>query len=365
MMNVGGGNRYALGEYHPANESWTTLVQTATIDSGPNSNWEYGGFVGDRFMNIGWNTGGPPMMSATAAVSQQPSSLYTRRPEDLEGNCEVTTSWEVFPGFTNIYDRMPSPTNVTHGTIKFIGLFDTADACFAAVNASKEGPFHSFTWNDATIKAPYGRHCWADTSMTWQGRGGAKGQVSGRGPGFPLVPKPPSTFTHDHLTGLREVAYDPDLKTLVSNPVKELVQLRNGSLASEKAVTLSPGAPHLVAGTGAPADASTSDVVVNVTVPSSAGSVGVHVLANASGGSPFGGILTYVNFTKAGADGSMQASASILTLDPCGGPSTDHPTTVSFPILKGETVVDIRLLVDRSVVEAFVMGGRESTSPAC
>ena len=101
MMNVGGGNRYALGEYHPANESWTTLVQTATIDSGPNSNWEYGGFVGDRFMNIGWNTGGPPMMSATAAVSQQPSSLYTRRPEDLEGNCKVTTSWEVFPGFTN------------------------------------------------------------------------------------------------------------------------------------------------------------------------------------------------------------------------------------------------------------------------
>ena len=129
-------------------------------------------------------------------------------------------------------------------------------------------------------------------------------------------------------------------------------------------MTLSPGAPHLVAGTGAPADASTSDVVVNVTVPSSAGSVGVHVLANVSGGSPFGGILTYVNFTKAGADGSMQASASILTLDPCGGPSTDHPTTVSFPILKGETVVDIRLLVDRSVVEAFVMGGRESTSPA-
>ena len=250
---------------------------------------------------------------------------------------------------------------MTHGTIKFIGLFDTADACFAAVNASKDGPFHSFTWNDATVKAPYVRHCWADTSMTWQGRGGAKGQVSGRGPGFPLVPKPPSTFTHDHLTGLREVAYDPDLKTLVSNPVKELVQLRNGSLASEKAVKLSPGTPHLVAGTGAPADASTSDVVVNVTVPSSAGSVGVHVLANASGGSPFGGILTYVNFTKAGADGSMQASASILTLDPCGGPSTDHPTTVSFPILKGETVVDIRLLVDRSVVEVFVMGGREST----
>ena len=91
----------------------------------------------------------------------------------------------------------------------------------------------------------------------------------------------------------------------------------------------------------------------------------MNLTAIANGEPPVQDFLTYVNFTKAGADGSMQASASILTLDPCGGPSTDHPTTVSFPILKGETVVDIRLLVDRSVVEAFVMGGRESTSPAC
>ena len=53
-------NRFALGEYFPANESWVTDVQSATIDSGPNSNWEYAGFVGavktdndKRFMNIG------------------------------------------------------------------------------------------------------------------------------------------------------------------------------------------------------------------------------------------------------------------------------------------------------------------------
>ena len=53
-------HRFALGEYFPANESWVTEVQTATIDSGPNSNWEYAGFVGavkndndKRFVNIG------------------------------------------------------------------------------------------------------------------------------------------------------------------------------------------------------------------------------------------------------------------------------------------------------------------------
>lgn len=31
---------------------------------------------------------------------------------------------------------------------------------------------------------------------------------------------------------------------------------------------------------------------------------------------------------------------------------------VGFPILKGETQLDLRVLVDRSVVEVFVMGGR-------
>ena len=340
-----------------------------------------GGFVGDRYMNIGWSTGGPPMaeMSATAAVQHLPLSLYSPQVPSSQphgaassggggGNCKVTASWEVFTGYTNIYDRMPSPTNATHGSIHFIGQFDTAEECFAAVNASSATAapplsFHSWTWNDATIKQPYGRHCWADTSMVWQDRGGSKGQVSGRGPGFPLVPKPPSSFTHDHLTGLREVAYDPEIKTLVSNPVRELTQLRNGTLASASDLTLSPSAgSHLLPGTGAPSDASTADVVVNVTVPSTASAVGVHVLANASEGgtpTPYGGILLLVNFTARKADGSMQAVASIVTLDPCGGPTTDHPTSVPFLILKGETTLDIRILLDRSVVEAFVMGGRK------
>lgn len=74
---------------------------------------------------------------------------------------------------------------------------------------------------------------------------------------------------------------------------------------------------------------------------------------------PYGGILLLVNFSALNTDGSMQAVASIVTLDPCGGPVTDHPTSVKFAILKGETTLDVRVLVDRSVIEAFVMGGRK------
>lgn len=85
----------------------------------------------------------------------------------------LTKTWQVFPGITNIYDREPSPTNVTHGTLKFVGEFESVELCFAAVNATsaRDGPFHSFTYNDATTKSPlYANHCWADTSMTWQVR---------------------------------------------------------------------------------------------------------------------------------------------------------------------------------------------------
>lgn len=34
--------------------------------------------------------------------------------------------------YTNIYNSEPSPTNVTHGTIHFIGEYATSEACFAA-----------------------------------------------------------------------------------------------------------------------------------------------------------------------------------------------------------------------------------------
>merc|ERR1711988_309960 len=63
------------------------------------------------------------------------------------------------------------------------------------------------------------------------------------------------------LTLLREAHYDIKTQNLVSNPVKELIGLRNGSLASEKGIALKPNAPYVVPGTGAGA-ASSADVVI-------------------------------------------------------------------------------------------------------
>ena len=99
---------------------------------------------------------------------------------------------------------------------------------------------------------------------------------------------------------------------------------------------------YLVAGTGAPADASTSDVAINITVPTfesasgGASAVGVYVLANVShNGAPFGGVLTIINFTAPDGTGTMHATASIRTLNPCGSGSQGLASVV-FPILKGE-----------------------------
>ena len=377
MMNVGGGNVYALGAYHRQNETWTTLNAAAVIDHGPDAAWMAGQFAGERFMNIGWMKQGPPMLSSegddapgAGRGARSPRGHRSMRASAAEfmreamrsdppagTNCSFTRQWEVLPQFTNIYNREPSPTNATHGTLKFIGMYETVEACFAAVNSSKDGPFHSFTWNDATVPPPYGKHCWADTSFTWQGRGGARGQVSGRGPGFPLAPQLPSRFTNHHLTSLRHVSYEPVTATLVSNPIAELVHLRNGSIASERAVLLSPSTPHVVPGTGWPADASTSDIVISMSVPTGTTSgadtrsaIGVRVLANVSddgGGSPFGGVLAVVNFTAPDANGTVQALASVRTLDPCGiGSGASGVSTATFPILRDERIIDLRLLVE-------------------
>jgi hypothetical protein len=161
MVNVAGGNRYALGDYHAANETWTTTVPAqATIDSGPDANWMAGQFAGDRFMNIGWSVGGPPMAPG-GGVAEFPGAdganddpgtevgeafvassfrhitfisfyvfteagyRYTQRPRSADragdtnlGGCQYSAAWEVFDGYTNIYNREPSPTNETHGTLK-------------------------------------------------------------------------------------------------------------------------------------------------------------------------------------------------------------------------------------------------------
>lgn len=53
----------------------------------------------------------------------------------------------------------------------------------------------------------------------------------------------------------------------------------------------------------------------------------------------------------------INAVAFIRTVNPCGSGSAGL-AQVGFPIPKGETQLDLRILMERCVVEVFVMGGR-------
>ena len=70
---------------------------------------------------------------------------------------------------------------------RFIGNFNTTDECFAAVNASSQGPFHSFTFHTPRFGGEWAHGCYADTSRTWLGDEQAHID-SGRGPGMPVNP---------------------------------------------------------------------------------------------------------------------------------------------------------------------------------
>ena len=102
----------------------------------------------------------------------------------------VTTSWQVFPNMNNVASRAPASPGIPASpgcgkdcTVKFIGVFNTTDECWAAVNASAAGPFHSFTWHSMEFPLPYRGHCYGDTSFTWLDRK-QENIVSAKAPGW-------------------------------------------------------------------------------------------------------------------------------------------------------------------------------------
>ena len=58
------------------------------------------------------------------------------------------------------------------------------------------------------------------------------------------------------IYGLEQIRWHATLQQLVSNPIAELEQLRNGTLGSAIGVVLAPGQPHTLPGTGNGAAAS-------------------------------------------------------------------------------------------------------------
>ena len=104
-------------------------VSRALMFAGPNDNigarlasnyfqpapWVYGNWTS----NVAGETATPPERLYGFGVCGY------RTP--LPPNPALTKTWQVFPNVTNIYDREPSPTNATHGTLKFVGIFNSVE----------------------------------------------------------------------------------------------------------------------------------------------------------------------------------------------------------------------------------------------
>ena len=162
------------------------------------------------------------------------------------------------------------------------------------------------------------------------------------------------------VTSIRELRLDATGQALVAMPVKEYATLRNRSLCSLKNVALKAGearALPLPDGTGGEMDL---EIVMRLPPPAATGpspalAFGIDVLASPSSAAASHATRLSVNVTAPRADGTRIGNLSIT---PGRGEGKGYVVRSGWVMQPAESSLELRLLVDRSVVEAFVAGGR-------
>lgn len=153
----------------------------------------------------------------------------------------------------------------------------------------------------------------------------------------------------------RVLSWDAGFSRLVANPMRELEGLRNGTLLKLQNFSLDPGVEHVLglpSGTGA-----AMDLIVAFVVPQLAPAspqqhhYGVRVFA------PDGPLLNISVTSVRTSEGSVR-TVNIGGTCGHGRRDTGEKPSCSFVLLPDETVLEVRVLVDRSSAEFFVGGGR-------
>lgn len=158
----------------------------------------------------------------------------------------------------------------------------------------------------------------------------------------------------------RVLSFDPLLKRLVSNPPVELRRLRNATLFSLTNVSVPAGATRELTTAG-----SAMDLEMTLALPASSAqplAFGLEVLAGAA---PGGNATTVSLSISAATDPSGTRNGTLLIVAPRITNTSWDPWGAmesNFTLLKGESVLDLRVVVDRSIVEVWVGGGRAAIS---
>ena len=153
----------------------------------------------------------------------------------------------------------------------------------------------------------------------------------------------------------RVVNYHATLRRLVFTPPPEMEALRlQPPLFEQGAVSVAPNASVWL-GDWAPGAGNQSELVAAFALPSTSGSFGVTVLNGAAKGAGAA--------SPAAAPGSAANASGVVVRIDFDAPSFSANASIgglrrTLPLLAGDSVVDVRVFVDRSILEVYVMGGR-------
>ncbi len=157
------------------------------------------------------------------------------------------------------------------------------------------------------------------------------------------------------MSCMREVSWDPVLHWLLANPTLELTRLRTRTLLeTHNRTLLSPG-NDLKLALPSRDDGATMDLSVVFELPADTKSDQMNIPVVQYGIRVLGRSGPLLNITvKTAHDGVNR----LCFVD---GPSGNGPAAhAPFPLMAGEETLQVRVLVDRSVAEFFVGGGRAS-----
>jgi len=171
------------------------------------------------------------------------------------------------------------------------------------------------------------------------------------------------------MSCVKTLGYDGASASLVANPAPFYSAMRNGTLVRQPLLTLGPREVYTPL---LPPNAAASDLVLGLALPADASrSLAFEVRVLAAGAPAGNATSIMINVSASVLQGASQGSACAgngqgrgRAVVRCGHVAVRasfadrNPQGGVFAVLDGETSLNLRVLTDRSIVEAFAMGGR-------
>ena len=162
-----------------------------------------------------------------------------------------------------------------------------------------------------------------------------------------------SQINGDVQTLAREVTYHPDLQQLLFTPLAEQATLRQGVLGKAEQETITSEASLVL---GPWPHGNQSDIVIHVSIPTEEATLRISIDAEAR-------IEFYVKFNGASSDREIPTSFEEVEV----GMLTEEPfenITDTLRLLNDDKVLELRLLLDHTITEAYWQGGRVAMTAA-